>query len=111
MTEQSDYQKYRGKCKEFCEAEIKKDPTLTLVRGHYMDTFWGPQQHWWLTRPDGTIYDPSAKQFPTKGYGVYVPFDGMIDCEFCGKQIAEEDAYISGHHVYCSSSCYGYDVL
>ena len=52
MTEQSDYQKYRGRCKEFCEAEIKKDPALTLVRGHYIDAHWGTQQHWWLTRSD-----------------------------------------------------------
>jgi len=31
----SDYEKYRGKCKEFSEALIKKDPTLRLVRGPF----------------------------------------------------------------------------
>lgn len=111
MKEQSDYQKYRGKCKEFCESEMDKDPSLTLVRGHYIDTFWGPQQHWWLIRPDGTIYDPTARQFPTKGACEYVPFDGMINCEFCGEQTTEENAYMNGHHTYCSYVCAAHDVL
>ena len=33
--EESDYMKYRGKCKEICEQEIVKNPSLTLVRGTY----------------------------------------------------------------------------
>jgi hypothetical protein len=34
---ESDYLKYRGKCKPMCEDAIQKDPTLTLVRGNYVD--------------------------------------------------------------------------
>ena len=37
------YQKYRGKCKEFSEALCEQDPTLRLVRGHYLDYSWGEQ--------------------------------------------------------------------
>ena len=33
------YRLYRGKCKEFCERACLKDPTLTLVRGHYFVQF------------------------------------------------------------------------
>ena len=29
------YKKFRGKCKEVCEEACEKDPSLTLVRGHY----------------------------------------------------------------------------
>ncbi len=36
-TETSDYLKYRGKCKEMSEQLCATDPTLTLVRGYYVD--------------------------------------------------------------------------
>lgn len=61
-----DYLKYRGKCKEFCEAAIAKDSALALVRGHYFDFQWGEQPHWWTVRTDGTIYDPTKDQFPSR---------------------------------------------
>ena len=111
MSEQSDYVKYRGKCKEFCEKAILEDHTLTLVRGHYYDPMWGEQQHWWTTRPDGTIFDPTKDQFPSKGNGEYVPFNGIIICEYCGDEKPEEEAHIVGSHPYCSYACACKDLM
>lgn len=108
---QTDYQKYRGKCKEFCEKAITENPSLTLVRGHYVDPAWGKQQHWWCVQPDGVIVDPTAKQFPSKGHGEYIPFPGSIECEVCGSEEKEEYAYIVGSHAYCSYSCAAKDLL
>lgn len=101
------YLTYRGKCKPFCEAALAADPTLTLVRGHYYCPAWGKQPHWWTVRADGTIYDPAAAQFPSRGAGTYVPFNGMIDCDQCGKTVKEDDARIlgNGHYAVCSYAC------
>jgi len=111
MAEQSDYAKYRGKCKEFSTKAVEEDPTLTLVRGHYYDPYWGKQQHWWTVRPDGTIFDPTKDQFPSKGRGNYEPFDGIIICEICGSAKPEEEAYIVGSHPYCSYRCAAVDLM
>lgn len=108
---ESDYSKYRGKCRQLSEDAVRADPTLTLVRGFYHDPIWGKQQHWWTTKLDGTIYDPTKLQFPSKGIGEYEPFDGMCECELCGKQVKEENAYFMGRHVYCTGQCYMKDVL
>ncbi len=105
--EESDYMKYRGKCREFCEAAIQADSTLTLVRGHYFDPCWGMQGHWWTVRQDGTIYDPTKDQFPSKGTGAYVPFDGWLQCVVCEKEFKEKDAYgFVGNEALCSYECY-----
>jgi hypothetical protein len=111
MTEEIDYLKYRGKCRAFSEELCRNDSTLRLVRGHYICPVWGEQAHWWCERPDGTIVDPTKDQFPSKGIGQYFEFNGMIACEYCGEEKQEEDAYIAGHHVYCSYTCYGRDVM
>ena len=104
--EQSDYSKYRGKCRELCDVEIENDPTLKLVRGYYFDPIWNrEEQHWWTVRSDGTIYDPSAKQFPSKGNGVYREFDGMVCCEECSKNIFEDDCIMQGRFPVCSPKC------
>jgi hypothetical protein len=73
----SDYIKYRGKCKELAEQAVIDDPALRLVRGWYVDPLWGKEQHWWTVRPDGTIYDPTKLQFPSKGTGEYIEFEGV----------------------------------
>ena len=107
---ENDYLKYRGKCKEMSEALVAEDPTLTLVRGHYWDFMWGDQPHWWCVKADGTIVDPTAKQFPSKGFGTYTPFNGMLECAECaecGDEIAEEDASIEGNYAFCSGRCHG----
>jgi hypothetical protein len=109
ITEQSDYEIYRGKCLEFSEKAVAEDPTLTLVRGHYYCPIWNSEEaHWWTVRPDGTIYDPTAKQFPSKGMGLYTPFNGVIKCEECGVAVKEEEAYgIDTNYRFCSGICYG----
>lgn len=48
LTPDEGYALYRGKCKEYCEAAITTDPSLTLVRGYYYEPIWGTvEQHWW----------------------------------------------------------------
>lgn len=107
----SDYLTYRGKCKELCEAAIVSDSSLKLVRGYYFCPVWGQQAHWWCVKPDGSIVDPSVKQFPTAGVGAeYVEFAGNIECEYCGKEVPEEAAYKVDQHAYCSYGCYGHDI-
>ncbi len=102
---QTNYLKYRGKCKGLASALCEKDPTLTLVRGHYICWSWGKQAHWWVTKTDGTIIDPSVDQFPEPHIGEYVPFDGFIECAECGKKIKEQEASICGNYAFCSTSC------
>lgn len=104
---ESDYLKYRGKCKEMCLELLEKDPTLTLVRGHYWDAFWGEQPHWWLTNTKGEIVDPTKDQFPTKGAGDYIPFNGMVKCSECGKEGKEEDFDHAYNYSFCSYECHG----
>ena len=106
MTQEENYKKYRGKCKEYCDQAIIDDPTLTLVRGFYHCPLWGKQDHWWTKKPDGTIYDPTVKQFPTGGSGAeYEEFNGMCECAECGKQIPEDEARIEGRYAFCDSYC------
>jgi hypothetical protein len=103
--EESDYLKFRGKCKEMSEELCKADPSLTLVRGHYYCPFWGEQAHWWTTKPDGMIVDPTAKQFPSKGLGEYVPFNGFVECAQCGKEMEEKAARFDSRYAFCSVKC------
>lgn len=110
MTE-SDYTKFRGKCKEFTDQLIISNPTLTQVRGWYHCPYWGTQGHWWCKDQEGNIIDPTKDQFPSKGMGVYEEFDGMVECESCGTKVKEEDAYFNGHHAYCSGDCFYRDVM
>lgn len=106
-----DYLQYRGKCKEYAEKLCADDETLTLVRGWYHCPLWGKQAHWWAKKPDGTIIDPTVKQFPTVGNGAtYEEYNSYIDCEFCGKSVHEQDAYFVDHHVYCSDQHYARDI-
>ena len=103
------YQQFRGKCKELSEAAVATDPTLTLVRGHYFCPIWNSNQaHWWTTRPDGSIYDPTKNQFPSKGAGIYKPFDGTVECDQCGKGMTENEAAENSvsNYAFCSYDCY-----
>lgn len=105
---QSDYLRYRGKCRELAEQAVRENPSLTLVRGHYWCPIWNrTDMHWWTVAPDGTIHDPSRKQFPSRGMGTYLPFTGLIPCAECGTEIREEDADIDGRHAFCSLECHG----
>ena len=107
VTQESDYIKFRGRCKEMCEAAVASDPSLRLERGHYICPFWGEQPHWWTVRQDGTIFDPTKDQFPSKGIGDYIPFNGMVSCAECGKEVPEENASIEGNYAFCSYRCHG----
>lgn len=100
-----DYERYRGRCKEMSEAAVAEDPTLTLVRGHYHCPLWGEQAHWWTVRRDGTVHDPTKDQFPSRGCGEYVPFDGTVPCAECGKVMEEKDAIMMGNYPVCSDRC------
>lgn len=103
---ESNYLKYRGKCKEFVDEAIKNDPTLKAIRGYYYDIFEGKRAHWWCERSDGSIFDPTIKQFTDNGNGTYEEFDGIIECSECGKQMTEEEADIEGNYAFCSTRCH-----
>jgi hypothetical protein len=108
LLEETGYEKFRGKCHELSLQAIEEDPTLTLVRGHYYCPIWNKEEaHWWTVRPDGTIHDPSKAQFPSGGLGTYTPYKGVVTCEECGQELPEAEATFDGHHVFCSSECYG----
>jgi len=107
MSNYENYRKYRGKCKELAELEVESNPNLRLVRGFYHCPWWGKQQHWWCVKPDGTIVDPTSKQFPSNGIGEYEEFDGTVECDECGSKFAEEnvEAKFEGRYAFCSTSC------
>ena len=107
LMSESNYLKYRGKCAKMSHDACQEDPTLTLVRGHYVCPFWGSQPHWWTTRPDGSVYDPTKLQFPSQGNGDYVPFNGIVECSECQKSLREEEAIIQSNYCFCSGTCYG----
>ena len=103
----TNYEKYRGKCKEFCDQAIIDDPELTLVRGHYYCPITNRKEmHWWTIRVDGIVYDPTKLQFASAGNGDYIPFNGNYECAECGKLVPEEEAEIDGNYVYCSFKCH-----
>lgn len=100
----------RGRCKELAEAAVAADPSLRLVRGWYFEPHWSrEEQHWWCETADGTIVDPSAGQFPSLGLPeLYTEFAGTFDCEMCGREFTEAEAYPTGNsHMVCSTECFG----
>lgn len=103
----ADYKQFRGRCKEACEAAVKADPSLTLIRGHYFCPQWGEQAHWWTVRKDGTIHDPTRLQFPSAGHGHYEPFNGIVHCSECGKEMTEQEASFESNYAFCSYQCHG----
>lgn len=91
-------------CREITLAMQEVFPELTRVRGHYYCPYTGERPHWWLVAPDGTIVDPTADQFPSKGSGVYVPWDESQPeptgrCPNCGE-------YCYDGRELCSESCH-----
>lgn len=101
----TDYEKYRGKCLEYAEALVMDYPDLILVRGHYYDSMWGEQEHWWTETSSGIVVDPTALQFPSKGRGDYVQFNGVCYCEVCGKAKPEEEMFFMSRYPVCSDLC------
>lgn len=80
-----------GECAEATTAMVLAFPELRRVRGHYYCLFWGERTHWWCVAPDGSIVDPTAKQFPSNGIGEYVEYDGRPlptgPCANCGDPV------------------------
>jgi hypothetical protein len=81
-----------GRCADVTAAMQLTFPELVRVRGHYYDYLWGERQHWWLTDPEGSVVDPTAAQFPSKGCGVYTPWIESTPeptgiCPNCGEPV------------------------
>ena len=107
-TVESNYIKFRGKCRQMSEALVQQDPSLRLVRGHYWCPIWNRKEpHWWCVKADGTIVDPTRLQFPSEGMGTYEEFNGVLHCAECGQAITEEEADIDGNYAFCSYTCHG----
>jgi len=103
----SDYMKYRGKCQEFVERAIKEDVSLTPIRGWYFCPIENKEyQHWWCLKEDGSIYDPTSKQFSSKGNGIYREYVGILECSHCGKEMEESEAQFEGNYFFCSTRCH-----
>lgn len=103
--EQSNYSKYRGKCQEYSEQYVREHLGSRLVRGWYDCPIWGRQEHWWAEEADGTIVDLTKNQFPSRGIGEYIEFDGVLECAQCGQKVPEETAVFNGHYPFCSYPC------
>lgn len=99
-----DYSAAYGQCAAVTKRMLQAFPELSRVRGHYYCPAWGCREHWWLEDPDGVIVDPTARQFPSGGAGVYEPWDESQEeptgvCPNCGD-------YIYGGGEVCSSNCW-----
>ena len=105
---QSDYEKYRGKCKEYVDKAVEVDPSLTAVQGWYVCLYRGVKEpHWWCVDKKGKIYDPTKKQFLSHGLGDYIPYEGIVECAECGIKILEQDAHFDGNYAFCKgTNCY-----
>lgn len=102
----TDYQMYRGKCREICEMMLLERPELILVRGYYHCPMWGKQEHWWLKDSAGNIIDPSVRQFPTKGIAAeYEEFNGICECAECGVEKLETEMIFESNYAFCSGKC------
>lgn len=95
----------RGRCHELSLAHIEAHPDHRLVRGWYHCPIWGREEHWWTVGPDGTIHDPTAAQFPSGGLGEYEEYRGLLACEQCGREVAEDEALHYGRFHFCSDTC------
>lgn len=105
----SDYLRYRGRCKEMSEA-LAAEKGYTLVRGWYNEPMWNTrEQHWWCVDDQGNIHDPTRKQFPSGGIKeFYEEFTGVMPCEQCGKPMTEDMQYATDcRYPICSAQCYG----
>lgn len=108
LKDQDAYTKYRGKCKEFALAAAAANPTLHIQRGWYFCPIWNShEEHWWCVNDKGEIHDPTREQFPSRGLGSYVAYEGVYPCMECGTHVVEEQASAESHPGFCSSQCYG----
>lgn len=101
----TDYEKYRGKCKEMSEELARQNLGFEVVKGWYTCPIWGRQEHWWCKDSSGRIHDETKNQFPSKGIGEYEEYQGICICEECGKEVAEKDVIPMGRYATCSDLC------
>lgn len=99
----STYELSYGECEQATIKMQELFPELKRIRGHYYDTSWGEREHWWLIDENDEIIDPTAKQFPTNGRGVYVPWvegdpEPTGKCLNCG-------GYVYNGDYCCSENC------
>jgi hypothetical protein len=90
----------RGTCQWAVIEMVTAFPELRKVRGHYNG--W---PHWWCATPDGTIVDPTRKQFGDPG-GDYVEYTGpdpIGKCMECGELVWTREQ--SGSSAACSREC------
>jgi hypothetical protein len=105
---ESNYLKYRGKCKEYSEKLVESNPDLVLIRGYYYCPIWNKkEQHWWCKDIEGNVVDPTKLQFPSAGCGDYEEFTGIVECSNCGKSLPEEEASFESNYCFCSYKCHG----
>jgi len=98
-----DYEAAYGKCREVTEAMVQEFPDLERVRGHYYDAHIGEREHWWCVTKSGQVVDPTAKQFPDAGNGVYVPWnegdpEPTGKCLECGEYCYDNKQFCCDNH-------------
>lgn len=106
MNHDDGYRLLAGHCKSICDAIASVRKEWTPVRGHYVCPFWGERAHWWLVSKDGVIYDPTVDQFPVPHVGEYIPFNGIVACSECGKEMPESEASFESNYAFCSVACH-----
>lgn len=104
------YRKFRGQCLPLSLAVVREHPDWRLVRGFVECPFNGREQHWWTERPDGSIFDPSIRQYNAPGLLSYEEYEGVLSCFGCGVDVNEKDAVSDGSHRYCTESCLRYTI-
>jgi len=93
-----------GLCGSVTLEMVQAFTELKRVRGLYNCPFDGCRSHWWCIAPDGTIVDPTAAQFTSKGLmGEYVPWiEGSPEptgkCPDCGE-------LVYGRAIFCDQEC------
>lgn len=104
------YEKTYGKCREACEAMAKEFPELRIAKGHADTLGWGRRAHWWLVADNGSIIDPTRKQFPgVYNYDEWEPGKEVCvgKCCNCGGEIWEavQDLEHIENKMLCGPSC------
>jgi hypothetical protein len=92
-----------GACHEATDRMVAAFPELRQVRGYYVDRRWGEREHWWCVDPAGQVVDPTARQFPSRGYGEYVELDPTArqptgKCPECGGYAFDGETFCSEDH-------------
>jgi hypothetical protein len=101
---------YWRKCESVTLRMKEAFPELIRVRGHYHDIWFGPIPHWWLKTEDGTIIDPTCRQFSevqswdmSGHHSLYAEVDDENlptgKCPNCGE-------YSYNRMFCCSENCY-----